>query len=62
MTSIYSPVTFVLPSVTPGGLVVIVTRLENLQTTADYKDKLEPHMDELEKKGSWRKVRRDTIK
>lgn len=43
-----------------GGLVIITTRVEFLNCVADYKDKLEPYMEKLEKNGTWTKVRSDS--
>ncbi|XP_069162966.1 methyltransferase-like protein 27 [Procambarus clarkii] len=45
----------------PGGLVIIVMRLEFLWITEQYKDKLEPYMDQLEKQGVWRKEARKVV-
>lgn len=47
-----------LPSIAAGGLVIITTRVEFLSCVADYKDKLEPYMEKLEKNGTWTQVRR----
>lgn len=41
-----------------GGHVVIVTRAEHLDTIEEYKGKLEPLMDSLEKEGKWKKIER----
>ncbi|XP_071522040.1 methyltransferase-like protein 27 [Panulirus ornatus] len=45
----------------PGGLVIIVMRLEFLETAKEYKGKLEPHMDRLEKDGRWCKIARKLV-
>nr|XP_053649924.1 methyltransferase-like protein 27 [Cherax quadricarinatus] len=45
----------------PGGLVIIVMRLEFLWTVEEYKEKLEAHMDYLEEKGKWRKEMRKVV-
>ena len=41
-----------------GGFIVIVTRLEFLCTVSEYKDRLEPLMEKLEKEGKWKKIAR----
>jgi len=40
--------------VKPGGMIVIVMREEYLSYVAEYVDKLEPFMHDLEKKGFWK--------
>lgn len=45
----------------PGGLVIIVMREENMVTVEAYRDKLEPHMDDLEERGCWTRVTRKVI-
>lgn len=45
-------------SVFSGGLILICTRLEYLETVPEYKDRLEPLMDKLEQEGKWKKVAR----
>ncbi|XP_069949562.1 methyltransferase-like protein 27 isoform X2 [Cherax quadricarinatus] len=40
----------------PGGLVAILMRKECLLTAEEYKDKLEAHMDHLEKTNVWQKT------
>lgn len=44
--------------VKPGGIIVIVTREQHLQTVEMYKDKLEPLMEELEAQGRWKRLER----
>ncbi|XP_045103455.1 uncharacterized protein LOC123499492 [Portunus trituberculatus] len=41
-----------------GGLVVIVMLLKKLNPTEPFTGKLEPHMEELERKGAWIKLQR----
>ncbi|XP_050708786.1 uncharacterized protein LOC126993667 isoform X2 [Eriocheir sinensis] len=48
-------------SMPKGGLVVIVMRLEFLESVAAYRDKLEPYMDQLEEEGKWRKTERRVV-
>ncbi|XP_042209235.1 demethylmenaquinone methyltransferase-like isoform X4 [Homarus americanus] len=45
----------------PGGLVVISMRLEFLETVEEYRNRLEPHMNQLEQKGVWHKVARTVV-
>lgn len=45
----------------PGGLVIIVMRLEFVSTAEVFKDKLEPYMDHLEQEGKWRKEARKVV-
>ncbi|XP_046549470.1 2-methyl-6-phytyl-1,4-hydroquinone methyltransferase 1, chloroplastic-like [Haliotis rubra] len=44
--------------VKPGGIICIVMREVFLREVDEYKDRLEPLMDSLEKEGKWRKVSR----
>ncbi|KAK7065158.1 ubiE/COQ5 methyltransferase [Halocaridina rubra] len=39
-----------------GGLVIIVMRKEYLEDVVEYKNRLIPHIDTLEKEGKWSKV------
>uniref|UniRef100_A0A0P4WGQ0 Methyltransferase domain-containing protein n=1 Tax=Scylla olivacea TaxID=85551 RepID=A0A0P4WGQ0_SCYOL len=41
-----------------GGLISIVMRKIFIETVEAYKDKLEPYMEQLEKRGVWQKVER----
>ena len=41
---------------------MIVTRSEHLQAVAEYRGRLEPLMDALEKEGKWKKVERTIFK
>ncbi|KAK3873955.1 hypothetical protein Pcinc_021068 [Petrolisthes cinctipes] len=45
----------------PGGLVVIVMRLEFLTAVEEYRDKLEPYLDQLEQRGVWHKESRKIV-
>lgn len=45
----------------PGGLVIISMRKAFLQDVAEYKDRLVPHIDLLEKQGKWSKVEVKTV-
>nr|XP_053637667.1 methyltransferase-like protein 27 isoform X1 [Cherax quadricarinatus] len=45
----------------PGGLVVILMRLEFFLTHDEYKDKMENFMDRLEKTNVWRKEVKKTV-
>lgn len=45
--------------VKPGGYIVIVTRNSHLENVEDYKGKLAPLMDKLEKDGKWKNVKRE---
>lgn len=45
--------------VKPGGMIVIVTRIDYLDSCPEYKDRLEPLMEKLEKEGKWKKLKRD---
>lgn len=45
----------------PGGLVAILMRKECLLTAEEYKDKLEAHMDHLEKTNVWQKEVKKTV-
>ncbi|XP_068223686.1 methyltransferase-like protein 27 [Palaemon carinicauda] len=40
----------------PGGLVIIVMREEYLHEVQEYRDRLVPHMESLQKEGKWTKV------
>ena len=42
-----------------GGIVVIVTRTDYLETCPDFKGQLEPLMEKLEMEGKWKKLKRD---
>ena len=42
-----------------GGIIVIVTRVDYLDTCPEYKGRLEPLMERLEKEGQWKKLKRD---
>ena len=42
-----------------GGIIVIVTRIEYLETCPEYPDELENVMDKLEMLGKWKKIERD---
>ena len=42
-----------------GGIIVIVTRIDYLDTCPEYKGRLEPLMEKLEKEGKWKKLKRD---
>ena len=44
-----------------GGLVVIVMREEYLWTVPEYKDRLEPHMEQLQDEGQWIRLERTHI-
>ena len=44
-----------------GGVIVIAMREEYLENVADYKDKLEKLMDDLEEKGTWKKEERTVV-
>ncbi|XP_064109295.1 methyltransferase-like protein 27 [Macrobrachium nipponense] len=44
-----------------GGFVIIVMRKEYLDYVEEYKDKLIPYMDEMEKQGKWTKVELKTV-
>ena len=50
------------PCLVLGGTISIVTREEHLHTVDDYKDKLEPLMQQLEKEGKWKQIKRDIFK
>nr|XP_053644563.1 uncharacterized protein LOC128697061 isoform X1 [Cherax quadricarinatus] len=45
----------------PGGWVVLLIRLEYLLTAEDYKDKLEAHMNRLQKENMWCKEVRKVV-
>ncbi|XP_046580289.1 methyltransferase-like protein 27 isoform X2 [Haliotis rubra] len=45
----------------PGGLVCIVMREEYLSYVGEYKDRLEPLMQELEDAGKWEQLSRDVV-
>ncbi|KAL3864270.1 hypothetical protein ACJMK2_005968 [Sinanodonta woodiana] len=47
--------------VKPGGLVVIVMRKEYLDYVKEYKDRLEPLMDQLETERKWQKISRKIV-
>ncbi|XP_059151416.1 methyltransferase-like protein 27 isoform X2 [Physella acuta] len=47
--------------VKPGGHVMIVMRESYLTTVEEYKDRLEPHMKELELDGKWEAVSRTVV-
>ncbi|XP_076039173.1 methyltransferase-like protein 27 [Oratosquilla oratoria] len=47
--------------VKPGGYVCIVMREEYLQYVEQYKDKLEPYMQRMEKENKWKMVGRDIV-
>ncbi|XP_059139129.1 methyltransferase-like protein 27 [Physella acuta] len=47
--------------VKPGGHVIIVMREEFLTTVAEYKDRLEPHMKNLEQEGKWEPASRTVV-
>ncbi|XP_059139128.1 methyltransferase-like protein 27 [Physella acuta] len=47
--------------VKPGGHVIIVMREEFLTIVAEYKDRLEPHMKNLEQEGKWELVSRTVV-
>ncbi|KAL4228392.1 Methyltransferase domain [Mactra antiquata] len=47
--------------VKPGGRVIIVTKESHRYVTEDYKGRLEPLMDDLEKNGKWTKVKCEII-
>lgn len=42
-----------------GGIIVIVTRIDYLDSCPEYKDRLEPLMENLEKEGKWKRLKRD---
>ena len=44
--------------VKPGGIIVIVTRHQHLESVEEYRDKLEPLMDKLETEKKWKKLER----
>lgn len=44
--------------VKPGGLITIVTRIDYLSYVPEYKDRLEPLMQQLEKEGKWKLLER----
>ncbi|CAL4133506.1 unnamed protein product [Meganyctiphanes norvegica] len=44
-----------------GGLVIIVMRKEYLEYVEEYKGKLEPYMEELEKLKKWQKIGRREV-
>jgi len=44
-----------------GGKIVIVMREEYLSYVSEYVDKLEPYMQELEKKGYWKQLSREIL-
>ncbi|XP_064109367.1 uncharacterized methyltransferase Sca_1399-like [Macrobrachium nipponense] len=44
-----------------GGFVIIVMRKEYLDYVEEYKNKLIPYMDEMEKRGKWTKIALKTI-
>lgn len=44
--------------VKPGGLITIVTRIDYLSDVPEYKDRLEPLMQQLEKEGKWKLLER----
>lgn len=44
-----------------GGIVCIAMREAYLSTVADYRERLEPLMLEMEEKGVWRKLARDVL-
>lgn len=48
--------------VKPGGVIVLVTREQHLQTVDEYRDRLEPLMDRLEAEGKWKKLERRIFK
>lgn len=41
-----------------GGLITIVTRIDYLSDVPEYKDRLEPLMQQLEKEGKWKLLER----
>jgi len=45
-----------------GGHIVIVTRAAHVTNVEQYRDKLEPLMDKLEREGKWKKVERTIFK
>ncbi|CAG5124183.1 unnamed protein product [Candidula unifasciata] len=47
--------------VKPGGLVIIAMREAYLTTVLEYKDRLEPLMQQLEKEGKWETVSRTVV-
>ncbi|XP_048249305.1 methyltransferase-like protein 27 isoform X2 [Haliotis rufescens] len=47
--------------VKPGGIICIIMREVFLRDVDEYKDRLEPLMDSLEKEGKWRQVSRVII-
>ncbi|XP_068202558.1 methyltransferase-like protein 27 [Palaemon carinicauda] len=44
-----------------GGFIIIVMRKEYLDYVEEYKDKLIPYIDEMEKQGKWTKVEVKTV-
>ncbi|WAR10531.1 MET27-like protein [Mya arenaria] len=44
--------------VKPGGVIVIVTRFQHLESVEEYRGRLEPLMDQFEKEGRWRRMER----
>ncbi|KAK3792845.1 hypothetical protein RRG08_039780 [Elysia crispata] len=45
----------------PGGIATIVMREEYLRSVAEYRDRLEPRMWELEGQRKWRRLARDLV-
>ena len=46
----------------PGGVVIIVTRLEYLSYGEEYQGRLEPLMQQMEQEGLWRQLERTVVK